>query len=491
MNNYGLGGMGGMIMGFGNDKVKITHLSMYTTRTDYQKPYQRSYTINATAGVVNRFQGMIAERGKNTKVNPLAISSAIPDITSITALPSGQANIVNGWETERLRFIMVAETPTMAGTKRISFICGFTEFSQVSASGLIDPNMVFYINSFTNVQQTIDRVNNRIITTPSSTYNVVTDMFGNGTYTRVDGYSMPKLARPRDIVENAMTINMHDSQEGRLLNTSGSIGQHRADTSQRVNNDPLQYYCRLYNAAVEGRDLSVYASDEVDVLQNACDTHGILETPLMSQPFMQALHKITGEITPHTFTMNILLRIDPDVTRLPPQVFIRDNVGVNMNNPASLLAETSDTADTLNPTAENLKAVTICNSINSMMIECLITRISVSLSNKFGENTVILSDVNTFIPDVDLVFWSNRLISKIKNILMPSVTDNGLSKVEVHIISDITKDTTISISVNDQPNYIYRFPTYADSLYTPVVTSSENKAMLTEGFTTMFEASYI
>lgn len=474
-------------------KLTITHLSMYTTRHDYKAPYQRTYSINATAGVVNKFQNIVQERGTNTRLNPIAVSSLIPEITTISTLPTGQAGIVNGWDTERFRFIMVVEANTMNGTKRISFIQGFTEFSDATASGLIDPNMVFYINSVTNVQQTIDTVNNRILSVPTSTFNVITDMFGNARYQQVDPYSLPKLVRPRDIVENTMSLSSHDTQAGRIVNASGTLGQNKPIASNRVNNDPLQYFSKLYNSFVQGKNATLgSAADIVEVLENTCDIHEILEPSISAQPFFDAIHKITGEIVPSSFTMNILLALDPNVTNLPPQIFYRDNNGINMG-PQNLpdLMDSSDTADTLNPTAENLKAVTICNSLNGMMLECLITRLSVSMTNSFGENAVIISDVNSFIPNVDLIMWTNKLRDRIENILFPNITDNGLTRVDVHAMTDVMKETTISISINGGPQYLYRFPTFADSLYTPVVTDTDNKDMLTEGFTTLAEVSYI
>lgn len=479
-----------------NGPVKISKILLFTTRTDYQQPWQRTYSIEATQGTVNKFQDILYNRGNNSKLSPVATASLIPEIVNIQNKPTGAAEIPNGWQTERLRFMIIAETTGMSGTKRVSYIQGFTEFSDVTNSGLIDPNMVFFINSITNTTHTIDQVYNRIIVTPTSTFNVVSDIFGGTRYQRGDIYDLPKLARPKDIIENNMTLEMHHPSDGRIINGSGGMGQNSAATTSRMNNDPLQYFSRLFNAFVDGKNVSTYTNNPIDVLQNAADCNDVMESTLLEQPIIKAIHNVTGEISPTTFTMNVLLSIDPSIN--PNDIVVVKNDYTPRPEAQHLdqsifnaLTYGSDTADTLNPTAENLKAVTICHSINGMMLECLITRASISMTNMGGENLVIISDVNSFIPDIDLIWWTNKLQSRIANILMPKITDGGLTMIDAHVTTGITSDTSLTISVNNGPVYLYRFPTYADSLYTPTVTNSDNKALLTEGFQTLADASYI
>ena len=377
MPNLGAYNIGGQMqeMTMANVKVRITHLSLYSARSDYQAPWQRTFDINASVSTVNKFQNIIANRGKGTELPPHAVATIVPELVNIQYKPTGQANIPNGWREKRFRFIMVVESDTMEGTKRFAYIQGFTEYPGVTTSGIIDPNMVFYVNSVTNVTQTFDRVNNKIYTVPSNTFNVVTDMFGYGRYQEVTGYDLPKLARPKDIVENAMSLTTTNNANGRIINLSGTLGEHSADTSSRVNGDPSQYLSKLYNSFTEGKLLSAYTADEVNVLQNTADSYKIMEIPLLSQPFFKAIQKVTGEVAPSSFTLNVLLAIDPNIPNLPPQVFFRDEQGINLG-PQNIpdYMEDSNTADTLNPTAENLKSVTICNSINSFMLENLITQ---------------------------------------------------------------------------------------------------------------------
>lgn len=477
-------------------KIAITKLLLFTTRTDYQAPYQRTYSIDATTGTLNKLEHIISERGKNSYFQPIAAASNIPEIINIQAMPSGMANIVNGWNQERLRFIMVVECDGMTGTKRISYVQGYTEFSEVTQSGLIDPNMVFYINSVTNVTTTIDRVNNRLHTVPSATFNVVTDAFGGRHYEIGDPFDLPKLVRPVDIVENSMSIEMHNGSQGRVINASGALGEFAARATARTNNDPLMYFSKLYNGFIDGKNSAVYSNNPVDVLNNAADSGPIREYNLLDQPLIANLHKLTGETTPSSFTLQMLMMLDPNINLADIVVIKRDYTQPSMKshmdaNVLNMMMFSNDTMNTLNPTAENLKAVTICNSINSMMLDCLITRASISMSNSTGENVVIISDVNSFIPDVDLVMWCNKLYSRLNCIVMPKITDGGLTRIDVHFITDTVSDTTISISVNGGPMYLYRFPTFADSLYLPTVTNTENKALLTESFQNLADVTYL
>jgi len=150
-----------------------------------------------------------------------------------------------------------------------------------------------------------------------------------------------------------------------------------------------------------------------------------------------------------------------------------DNTGIyrDVTQQACML-DTADTADTLEPTIENEISQTFINSITAVMSENLLTVFSGVVSNASNVPITAVSNIRSFLSGVTLDNYGNRVINYINNVIMPLVTHNGLLLVEIAFDANITGDTTISVSVNGGPYVVYRSPTFADSLYSPVVTDS-------------------
>jgi hypothetical protein len=150
------------------------------------------------------------------------------------------------------------------------------------------------------------------------------------------------------------------------------------------------------------------------------------------------------------------------------------------------------TAKQLQPIHENLKANTIAHAINAYMIENLLTSIDISFTNIGYEPTVVPSNATSFIEGIDKIGYVNRVIAKVRNILLPMISDAGQTIVEAAVHADLLGDTSVLISLNLNPGILFRFPTFADSLYVPVVTTAGNRASVVSDFGSIFDqtASY-
>ena len=156
------------------------------------------------------------------------------------------------------------------------------------------------------------------------------------------------------------------------------------------------------------------------------------------------------------------------------------------------LGGTGDVAETYDASVETLKAATVFHSMNSMLIDNMITKLSVSFSNESGPIPVIIvTDINTFIESPDLMALDNKIKQHIRSVLMPILTDNGYTAVNVVFETDLLGDTNISISVNHGPAIIYRYPAFADSLFSPVISTKDNMSVLVEDVQNLMDATYL
>ena len=466
--------------------VIVKRLLLVATRKNYQDVYQRSYSLNANMGTLNKLEAVFNNAGvnNNATITDNMLAQYVPEIIGLSHNPIGIAQIPNGWHTQRVRFMLEVES-NMNGTVLVSYIQGFSEFYDPSLSGHLDPNMKFFINSITNVVRMADPVSGVYKTLPKNTLNVVTDLAGGAKYEEIDSpHEDLKLLRPRDIVEDISALEMYNPDVDSILNTTGIVGGTN-ETSDRANNDPMKYLTKTINSYIDSKNTSAMTSDPSDILKNAA---GLLtETNLMSIPFIYALHSTTGEFTPTTFTLNIMQLIDPGIQA---KTNLIDNVNDIIAPSYNTMLDSDHTADMLNPTVETIKASNVAQTISSIMLDCMLSSMDISFTNSSGQPVVVVSDTRSFIEGIDITSYVNKAVSRVKTILIPQITDGNQTIVEVFLHSDIVGDTNISISVNLQPPEVYRFPTFADSLYVPVIGNNQTKAGTVQDFANMFELTY-
>jgi len=466
--------------------VLVNKLILTVSRSEYNDVYKRSYTLNANRPTLNRLESLFnnVNVGSNVTVSDPNIANFVPEIINLQSNPTGVVQIANGWNTQRLRFILEVESP-LAGMNMVSYIQGYSEYHDPSLTGLVDPNMKFYINSITNVVRHVDPTSGRLITTPRSTYNVISDMFGIDKYQAVNE-QQDSLIRPRDITEGMSVLDMYGDGVNTIVNMAG-MKDNNAKTSSRVHNDPLKYFTSTVNAFIESKSLSGFSSDQTDILRNAGSI--LLEENIMSIPFIYKLHLLSGSFSPTWFTLGMLKQLNPNIENENKIHLINRNTYATYNKFSTML-DSDVTAATLQPTIEVMKATIIAHSINSIINECLLTELSVSFSNTTGEYVVFVSDVKSLIDGIDITSYANRAIARIRNILLPKVTDGNLTLVEANVTTDMLGDTSIGISVNMAPPIVFRFPTFADSLYSPVVSDTVTKNLMVNDFSSILDMTY-
>ena len=462
----------------------LKRLLLTPTRTTYKDPYQRSFTIEADGSTLNMLEATFAANGvnQNNTISQALIANTMPSIVKLDANAGGIAQIQNGWHTERLRFIMEIEQE-LNGMLLVSYFQGYTEHSEMSYTGAHDPNMPFYINSVTNVTKMMDPVTNQMIVRPHSVYNVITDQYGGTRYEQEFGDDDNRLIRPVDLINNLDSADMYGELSGTVNSLTGSLTT-KVQTSKRSNHDPLAYLTNTVNAFIEGKSMTDLSSNgTTDVYKSS--TVLLREASLNALPFIHALHNITGEVTPTTFTLGMLEGMFPYASTVTfrPQgdTLIRTNT----------IMDTDDTEELYKPNIETMVATTIVHSINSIMTDNLLSIVSLTASNATGEDFVEVFPAQSLIEGIDTLKYENAVLAKVRNVLLPEVTRNGMLIVSFTVISDLLGDTTVTVSVNNGPAIPYRLPTFADSLYAPVVTSSAKAAILTEDLGNVLDTTYV
>ena len=473
--------------------LSLVKLTLIPTRKEgYQNVYQRSFDVNARANdleTVERLLSTPTQMG-NSKLSNVAIANELSNVVTLSTMPTDRKpiNIANGWGTERLRFLLEVEEDKQ-GVVEVSYIQGYTEYSDLSMTGKIDPNMKFYINSICVVNKIFTPAGVSIV--PSRQFNVITDNRGVSTFQEVDNGN-DRLIRPKDIMEDILTMQMYGDNFTNIMNTTGNI-HCGVNTNSKVNNDPINYLSKTMNGFLKGKSLSSLSYETNDVLRTA--SANLPEPEISRVGFIQALHAITHVIQATVFDAHDLETMDPTIGSRTFLIPAKNSTNSYCETTQQTMANFMDseiTCETLNPTVENLKAANIVFSVNSMMADNLLSRIDLSLTNNTYDGQLIVTPLNGYslMDGVDQVACLERTCNQIEALLGPSLTDRGQTIITAYVSSELIGDTTISISVNNGPYILFRYPVFADSTFAPVISNAATKEDTKSAFENLFDATY-
>lgn len=454
--------------------MRINRLLLMVTRDDYQDMYHRVYNINATdISTIEKLANLTNTNQPSPIIQEGVLASNLPNIININPRAFQQVQIPNGWRTQRLRFLLEVEYEGV--TQQVTFIQGFSEYYDPSYNGNIDGNMNFYINSVTTVSKIFNPLKGVYDIKPLEVYNVLTDRTGNDAFDSYD--SRLASLRPKDLITNLYLESAYLTEgSSKIKNLTDKVSTTSTHTSNRTNNNMYNYLSQSINAYTNAKIQSDMSYSSVDILKNASNMCS--EPEYTNNVFIRALHSLTGEYNPNKFTLNQIEAIFPGFSNSNCITLINRNEFTSVSR-LNYLLDADNTAPTLQPTYENSKAIMLANMVPSIALDCLLTKVDFSITNSNGPEPIIIpTSYNSFIISGDLTKYVNMFISKIATLIMPQLTDNNQSLVEVYVSCDVIGDITIGLSINNQPELVYRFPVFADSLYTPIIGDQQSSAIL-------------
>jgi len=464
--------------------IKVNKLYLVVTRREgYKDSYTRSYNLNATHSTLNELENVLSRSavGANGTISDALIAKSLPNIMSISAQPLGITQIANGWGTQRLRFIMEVES-NVSGMNMVNYIQGYSEYHDPSISGHIDPQMKFFINSIATVIRMVDPVNGMTIVKPHSNFNVIADHFSGTQYQEVTDPTL-KLIRPTDVMSNISNIQMFGGSVGNIHNYTDNVAGN-VSVSDRANNNPIKHFTKTVNSYINSKNMSDVSHDPNDIMATA--SNNVSETNILTIPFIGALHGLTGVPSPSAFTMDHISALDPAIQE---KTIMIDNAN-EVTPSVTTMLDTSNTEDLYKPNIESVISSTIAHSVSGMLIDNLLSMVDFSTTNLGGENMTTISNARSFIEGIDITSYVNKVVTNLNFILMPEISQNGLIGIEMFVHSDVLGETTVSISVNAQPHTVYRYPTFADSLYSPVISDEANKIMFADDMSSVLDTTY-
>ena len=469
-------------------QINIKDIKLIPTKSSYDNMYRRSFTTNFDGETAGALAAVASKYKYGSSIPDQAVANVLNNVINFAPVLADNKpiDIPYGWNTQRMRFIMEVDSLHVSGSMATSFIQGYTEYYDPSITGKIDPNMLFYINSITNVITTIDPINGSVSVYPSSTINVLYNSNGVATYEEIVSESN-SLIRPADMVSGLVLNNMFpDAVDNGYMNDLSGVLTSNTVTSKRSNNDTTKYLNSLltqYKTAQVNTDIT---NNDIDILNNA--SVSLVDPDVTATPFIMALHVKTGEIAPSSFTLNLLASMDSNVNN-KITLITSGEADYNVASMYNTIFDTNITANMFQPVPELLKANVIQASLLSYMLDNLMSKLVISFNNQTGINMAAPLFGNSLITNLSseyLIRYMEKIRIQVENVLMPKISDGGYTILDIHVDADVLGDTTIAISLNNRAPMVYRFPTFSDSLYSPMVTSSMYKQLMSQDIANIF-----
>lgn len=462
----------------------------------YQQQVIRSFTTNLNVGDIDRIVEDIS-RNNGTLTN---VNQSTNNVMKMGALPVGNATIDNGWAAPRYTFKMIVrcqptETTVYGSTSDIYdlIVTGYSDASgefivrDITGSTYPNENLVFNINS---IQKISINANANTIT---NIQNV-----GVGSVNSFQNDSCNVCVRPSDIT-SGITGSLVDKDFGGSVYSVNTRASQEPMAFERKDAIGKQYVNKILNAVVNGVADANSSYNPYNNLFNSGADQAIIEATsrlrnniLSTDLFIQALQEVNLNPLKESFTIKQLKSIDRTFTsdRIVYANVIEDN-----RFSTDGILNSQYTEHMLGANRETTLVTELHNMLTNLMTEKFVVSMVIRLSNNYKplESGFGMALQPEYFVDGNSVRWSyavaqndpnapmllsRALDNAVKILIDPLLSSNGNTRYDVVANIDLTTDTSISISLDGKEPILYRFPTFGDTCFTPMVGSDDTKTNL-------------
>lgn len=467
---------------FNNRQLQVVKMVVQTAGT-YGDQWRRPMSSHADGRIINLVEDVLRS---NSSLDPLSLAIPAFDLLKPNATPEGRVNIIHGWQTARYRFMLHVAAEDNMGMWTDHYYSGYSDVSDPSYSGHIDPNAVFTIGSVTSskrIRRESPGMGVHILQSPIAHNQILMGTPYGGLADPDKTYSL----RPETVVEGVINESLQ-SVGDLFLDGSSFISQPTA--SVRSNNSPADYMSRImrtYRNSSVGNDDS--SSDPRDgILENA---KRVLESEGGSDYFMEWLkqRRITASsglglgdmLGFHQFTLKDLAALDPTSgDRVKPAD------SLNIINNFHSAGQTCDWgASTLHAQTSSLLAQSLPTYMNAYHFD--VVHLHATNMTMDGQINVLVNTAIGVNAGVDTTPFIEAFKQRLRTEMLSSISHGNSMPFQIEIKCDLRGETWITISLAQQNQEEFVCPTFCDSVFAPMLTQDRNVLNgLTGDFSNLF-----
>ncbi len=456
-------------------RVEIETIKFYESGT-FNQQFRRPLTTGELTSESLRVLQEQSNYGFN--LSPANLSRCASNILTVSRTPESLAFIPNAWNTNRwrffIKFVIIHDhgPSSMQSTRDVVYTTGYCDHADISFSGLLDPNMLLYINSRVNVREMVS--NGRPSVAIVTNEQVLRGVASSGGLHAKRDYTI----RPTDILTGvAVDIAQQNVGFGDFGNMAGfpsgittSTFSNGFQNSRRENNSSSNYLSRVLTATQQGFD----GDQNLDAMAGLLyQSASLAEETLKSN---DNLFNRLIQVTDGHFASEGVIRWS-DLTRLVP--YAEDMAEVYKHggvHASSALPQAGDSEVWSGQTEEQHLASIISAALPGILAGNFIAFAGITITNAGGLPEVLFTiPPVSYIQNYDITGFLNKVVAAVQSELVPLITANNNRLAHVNICCDVAAHTTIDISLNNDPIVRFNSATFADSSFSPMITADKTR----------------
>lgn len=445
--------------------MRVVSLHIQETGT-YNQQYSRPYVTDIDQGTLN----MVSDRVNRSiehaeKITPMTLQGLGNSIVQPSPTIQGNVSIINGWDQQKLRFILNVECEYASGGRSHFHYTGYTSYVGVSTqSASIDPDMEFVVNSVVRTRITNSYTPHGAVATENmvASKNVLCDPSWGGSMAPQQMYMM----RPEDIINYKAVSHVLAGSPTKVID-SRHLVQKDINTSSTNNGLAHNYAASIINSHVQAFTHASISTDEGDILGEARR----LVPEMMDNPLLSALASLrASSVVGNVFTKRELERLDPNLNHV---LFYTPLTVTDMHT----VHRAGQTANWDGSDPNTVNAFTLSQAVPAIMSGLMLRSIAFTSTNSNITGQIFTSVSNSMdFSRQDVQARTAAFVHRLENEVIHDMTFGNNLSYFMSVTADLLGDIWITIAMDGNSPVDYVFPAFGNSILTPVITPDAHLA---------------
>ncbi len=447
--------------------------SLFRETGTYNDVFRRSYSsANVDGNLAMDFRQLVAGANEHTLGYT---ADMMASVSNRLLRPSAQlfnpgldvGKIANGWGNRRFLFTMEIATD-VSGNANIQperiVLNGYTDYTGATHTGTMDPNMRIYFNSITQLRN-VSRggfAGNGNVIVPTEISHVIGMMDDSQ-------FNPYVLLRPQDVVNDIENAQLYSTETYDVTDTRSSPVSAPL-MSSRNNAIATKYLEKTFQSLLKGyRDPSV-GEDQRTIYSSAVEH--LKENYTTKLAFFSDLAASTSYTQLGFVTYGEMCKLIPNLDQVSGISFAgTPSVTGSAGSGYFGIPERGSMNSWSGSEQETIIASVLASSVPALMMECLISTITMSFTNRTIDRgfSVVIQNATMFSENVDASVYVSHFIDRLKREVLVDITYGNTLDLSVNVAASTIEDTWLQISFMGGPQVDYVVPSFSDALISPII----------------------
>lgn len=407
-----------------------------------------------------------------TDITASSIAPIASDILTLQTESSVVANIVNGFDTQRFRFLLeFTEQSGLQGTSGVTktIFVGYTDHPGAVLSGAVDRNMRLYFNNAVQLREVT-------MQTPMGPRKTVNTSYSNQllhnptSHDYMSGAPNIMTLRPEDIFalmqyENQAEFN--ELSKNGMISANSLVG---VTANARTNLNPAVYLANTMNAFQHGMTKAMASGDDFDIGDAYASARDHSRTAVAGSRVSVLRHIMSSTNFPSFgyVTYGELCSIFPSFDHVA-------DIKLISTLDRSKIYQPGQGANWMESSNNAWLASQMQMSVPAIMNDTMLQFIHVMATNDTIGGAWDIRPVQpgkSMVDGLDQTVHLQAAMSRIVEEVLKPITHYGLMKLSINMCVDLFGDAVFMFNYDGAGDVSFTSPSFCDALYSSVLTTN-------------------